>query len=95
MKFRWSNILLAGTGVAAIFLLTGYWYVFIAGAPQLDPPQVEKNTGLSFEIKTFNRRQMKIIGINIATKETVIDKIVKLTSLDFKAATNGASPICR
>ncbi len=58
MKFRWLNILLAGTGVAAIFLSTGYWYVFIAGAPQLDPPQVEKNTGLSFEIKTFNSKAM-------------------------------------
>lgn len=58
MKLRWSNILLAGIAIVATLLATGYWYVFIAGAPQLDPPQVEKNTGLSFELKTFNSKAM-------------------------------------
>jgi enterochelin esterase-like enzyme len=58
MKLRWSNILLAGIAIVATLLTTGYWYVFIAGAPQLDPPQVEKNTGLSFELKTFNSKAM-------------------------------------
>ncbi|MBW4685509.1 MAG: esterase family protein [Komarekiella atlantica HA4396-MV6] len=58
MKLRWSNILLAGMAIVATLLATGYWYVFIAGAPQLDPPQVEKNTGLSFELKTFNSKAM-------------------------------------
>lgn len=58
MKFRGSNILLTGTVVTAVFLSTGYWYVFIAGAPQLDPPQVEKNTGLSFYLATFNSKAM-------------------------------------
>ncbi|MFE1748042.1 hypothetical protein [Coleofasciculus sp. H7-2] len=27
--------------------------VFVAGAPQLAPPQVEANTGLTFELQTF------------------------------------------
>ncbi|PMB44791.1 esterase [Fischerella thermalis CCMEE 5205] len=58
MKLRWSNILLAGMAIVATLLAAGYWYVFIAGAPQLDPPQVEKNTGLSFELKTFNSKAM-------------------------------------
>lgn len=59
MQLRWSNILLAVMVIVATLLATGYWYVFIAGAPQLDPPQVEKNTGLSFELKTFNSKAME------------------------------------
>ncbi|MER3493039.1 MAG: esterase [Mastigocladus sp. ERB_26_2] len=58
MKLQWSNVLLAGIAIVATLLATGYWYVFIAGVPQLDPPQVEKNTGLSFELKTFNSKAM-------------------------------------
>jgi enterochelin esterase-like enzyme len=59
MKLQWSNILLAGIAIVATLLATGYWYVFIVGVPQLDPPQVEKNTGLSFELKTFNSKTME------------------------------------
>ncbi|WP_427159165.1 alpha/beta hydrolase [Aliinostoc sp. HNIBRCY26] len=58
MQLRWSNILLASIAVMTTLLATSYWYVFIAGVPQLDPPQVEKNTGLSFELKTFNSQAM-------------------------------------
>ncbi|GAC1469654.1 MAG: hypothetical protein NVSMB70_14740 [Chamaesiphon sp.] len=41
-----------------IFAATGYWYVFIAGAPQLDPPQVTTNTGLKFQLKTYKSTVM-------------------------------------
>lgn len=56
---RWMGKIF-GLGAGTLFLLgaTGYWYVFIAGAPQLDPPQVEKNTGLNFELKTYQSAVM-------------------------------------
>lgn len=49
-----SKILAICVGTVAILAASGYWYVFVAGAPQLDPPQVERKTGLKFELKTFN-----------------------------------------
>lgn len=49
---------MVGVGTLAILLGSGYWYVFIAGAPQLDPPQVEKNTGLTFQLKTYHSAAM-------------------------------------
>ncbi|MBE9225083.1 esterase family protein [Phormidium sp. LEGE 05292] len=42
----------------AILAASGYWYVFIAGAPQLDPPKAEANTGLKFELKTYKSAAM-------------------------------------
>ncbi|HLO83909.1 MAG TPA: alpha/beta hydrolase-fold protein [Nostocaceae cyanobacterium] len=58
MKLRSHKILLVGITTFTILLSSGYWYVFIAGAPQLDPPQVENNTGLTFQIETFNSKAM-------------------------------------
>lgn len=40
----------------AIALLVGgvsYWYIFAAGAPQLDPLPVDSHTGLSFRLESF------------------------------------------
>jgi len=58
MKNRFKSVLLAGaiasTGIAGL----GYWYVFIAGAPQLDAPPAETNTGLKLEVSSFNSRAM-------------------------------------
>ncbi len=46
--------------LAAIAILSGglYYYVFVLGAPQLDPPQEEANTGLKFQLETFNSQAM-------------------------------------
>ena len=57
-KIGFKKILLVSVGTLAILLGSGYWYVFIAGAPQLDPPQVEKNTGLTFQLKTYHSAAM-------------------------------------
>lgn len=58
IKFRYSKVL----GIAAATVATqagiGYWYVFIAGSPQLDPPQVQQYTGLKFQLETFNSKAM-------------------------------------
>jgi enterochelin esterase-like enzyme len=58
MKVRPKTIVLG----IAIFLVavvgTGYYYVFIAGAPQLDAPQPEKQTGLNFQVETFFSKAM-------------------------------------
>ncbi|MBD2452740.1 esterase family protein [Nostoc sp. FACHB-87] len=44
----------------AIAILTGaaYYYVFILGAPQFDPPQQQVDTGLKFQLETFNSQAM-------------------------------------
>ncbi len=49
-----------GIGTVTILLLgaTGYWYVFIAGAPQLDPPKVVTDVNLNFELKTYKSAAM-------------------------------------
>jgi hypothetical protein len=51
---RLGKILGVVTGTASILATTSYWYVFVAGAPQLAPPQMKTNTGLTFELQTFN-----------------------------------------
>jgi enterochelin esterase-like enzyme len=55
------TLLITGIGIIALLAGAGYWYVFIAGAPQLDAPPTEaKDTKikLSFELKTFNSKAM-------------------------------------
>ena len=51
---RLGKILGVVTGTASILAMTSYWYVFVASAPQLAPPQMETNIGLTFELQTFN-----------------------------------------
>ena len=58
MKLRFGKVIGIFAGTIALLTATGYWYVFIAGAPQLDPPQVEQNTGLTFQLETFNSKAM-------------------------------------
>ncbi|MGB7518551.1 MAG: hypothetical protein WA896_02830 [Spirulinaceae cyanobacterium] len=48
-------LLLAIASLVVTLLVAGaiYWYIYIAGAPQLDPPQeTTKNTGMQFEVET-------------------------------------------
>jgi enterochelin esterase-like enzyme len=53
------NFLIAGIGTIAFLAGAGYCYVFIAGAPQLDPPQInQKDSGMTFQLKTFNSKAM-------------------------------------
>ncbi len=59
MKWRFRNLLLVFGAVVATLAAAGYWYVFIAGAPQLDPPIVSTaGTGMNFQLKTFNSKAM-------------------------------------
>ncbi len=53
-----SKILLSVAGVLAIFTAAGYYYVFIYGAPPIDPPQKVLNTGLNFHLQTFYSKAM-------------------------------------
>src|SRR6476469_308793 len=56
---KWLGKVL-GIGAGTILLLgaSGYWYVFIAGAPQLDPPKVVADADLNFELKTYKSAAM-------------------------------------
>ena len=56
---KWLGKVL-GIGAGTILLLgaTGYWYVFIAGAPQLDPPKIIVDADLKFELKTYKSAVM-------------------------------------
>jgi enterochelin esterase-like enzyme len=58
MKVKPKTILLSGAFFLAVVAGAGYWYVFIAGAPQLDAPQAEKKTGLLLQVKTFTSEAM-------------------------------------
>lgn len=59
MKLRLRNHLLVGAATVATLVGLGYWYVFIAGAPQVDPPVTSTaGTGMTFQLKTFNSKAM-------------------------------------
>jgi enterochelin esterase-like enzyme len=49
------------TSAIALVIAGGYWYVFILGAPQLDPPQQQLHTGLKFQLKSFYSRAMATV----------------------------------
>jgi len=55
------KIFIGTLGAIAILIGGGYYYVFVLGAPQLDPPQEEANTGLKFQLETFNSQAMGTI----------------------------------
>lgn len=58
MKIK-PKALLTSTAIALTLVAgTGYWYVFLANAPQLDPPPAEANTGLTFQVESFESRAM-------------------------------------
>jgi predicted peptidase len=52
-KLKRKPILIVSTIALSSITAIGYWYVFIAGAPQLDAPQVEEVQGLKFQVKSF------------------------------------------
>ncbi|WP_448285318.1 alpha/beta hydrolase [Phormidesmis priestleyi] len=52
------NALIAGIALSIALAAGGYWYVFIAGAPQLDAPQAETQTGLHFQVESFDSAAM-------------------------------------
>ena len=59
MKLQLRNHLLVGAATVATLVGLGCWYVFIAGAPQLDPPVTSTaGTGMTFQLKTFNSKAM-------------------------------------
>lgn len=47
-------------GLSALMLISSatYWYVFVAGVPQLDAPEVEVVKDLAFETRTFSSKAM-------------------------------------
>ncbi|BAY39929.1 putative esterase [Nostoc sp. NIES-2111] len=53
-----SKIFMGILSAIAILIGGGYYYVFVLGAPQLYPPQEEANTGLKFQLETFNSQAM-------------------------------------
>jgi enterochelin esterase-like enzyme len=52
------NALIAGIILLIALAAGGYGYVFIAGAPQLDAPQAETQTGLRFQVESFDSPAM-------------------------------------
>lgn len=61
MKFR--TLLIISLGIIALLAGAGYWYVFIAGAPQIDAPpttvkETVKDEKLTFSLQSFNSKAM-------------------------------------
>ncbi|MGF1990087.1 MAG: alpha/beta hydrolase [Nostoc sp. ZfuVER08] len=53
-----SKFFVSFVGAIALLTTAAYYYVFILGAPQLDAPQEEANTGLKFQLANFNSQAM-------------------------------------
>jgi enterochelin esterase-like enzyme len=59
MKLFSVKSLAIGTGLLALLGLAGYWYVFVAQAPPLNPPPTTDPSGkLSFKVETFQSQAM-------------------------------------
>ncbi|PZV14118.1 MAG: esterase [Leptolyngbya sp.] len=58
MKGIVKKTLVISAAILTALAASGYWYVFIAGVPQFDLAPAEKNTGLSFTVKTFSSTAM-------------------------------------
>ncbi len=56
-----SKFFVSFVGAIALLTTAAYYYVFILGAPQLDAPQEEANTGLKFQLVNFNSQAMGTI----------------------------------
>jgi enterochelin esterase-like enzyme len=56
MKFR--KIVIAGAGIFLALLGAGYWYVFVAGAPQFDPPKEVADPEIPFRLESFTSQAM-------------------------------------
>lgn len=57
-SMKLSKIFVGLASVIAVVTTAGYYYVFVLGAPQLDPPQEQANTGLTFQLENFNSKAM-------------------------------------
>lgn len=54
-----QKLFLLGLGSLLLLGGVGYWYVFVEGAPQFDPPAMnEPGTGMSFQLKSFQSQAM-------------------------------------
>jgi hypothetical protein len=62
MTIKWKKLLLTAFGTLLALTGAGYWYVFVAGAPEFDPPQTEAvGADLIFKLESFRVRRWKAI----------------------------------
>lgn len=57
-KMKLPRILIGIASAIALLAATGYYYTFILGAPQLDPPQEQADTGLKFQLESIKSQAM-------------------------------------
>lgn len=55
---KFKRIFLIGAAIFGLLLAGLYWYVFVAGAPQLDAPEIVASKDLVYQEKTFNSAAM-------------------------------------
>lgn len=59
MAFKVKYLLGVGALALCLIIATGYWYVFIAGAPQFDPPAINvPDSGMTFSLESFQSKAM-------------------------------------
>ena len=59
IKSCYTKVLGIVAATVATLAAVGYWYVFIAGAPQLDPPATNvPDSGMTFSLQSFNSKAM-------------------------------------
>lgn len=57
-KQRQKRFIIGSSIALSLIASVGYWYVFVAGVPQLDAPPIEEVRGLNFQVKTFYSEAM-------------------------------------
>ena len=71
IKFR-SKVLGIVAATVATLAGVGYWYVFIAGAPQLDPPATNvPDSGMTFSLH-FDTKAMEGFTLSLQILESVL-----------------------
>ncbi len=72
IKFRYSKVLGIVATVASLAGI-GYWYVFIAGAPQLDPPATNvPDSDMTFNLQSFDTKAMEGFTLSLQILESVL-----------------------
>ncbi len=72
IKFRYTKVLGIAATIATLAGI-GYWYVFIAGAPQLDPPATNvPDSGMTFSLQIFDTKAMEGFTLSLQILESVL-----------------------
>lgn len=72
IKFRYTKVLGTAARISTLAKI-GYWYAFIAGSPQLDPPATNvPDSGMTFNLQSFDTKAMEGFTLSLQILESVL-----------------------